>query len=82
MCFMNVKCSCTLIEVILWHFQMSTPNQIFAPAPPTCILINFIVTMPVFILLIVLWDRSWAQLKLVDPFKEAAPRRLKLDCLC
>jgi hypothetical protein len=26
-----------------------------------------------------LWCRSWAQLKLIDPFKEAAPRRLKLD---
>jgi hypothetical protein len=75
-------CSCTLIEVILLPFQTSTPNQIFALAPPTCIFISFIVMMHVLVLLIVLWGRSWAQLKLVDPFKEAALRRLKLDCLC
>jgi hypothetical protein len=71
-----------LIEVILMPFQMSTPNQIFAPAPPMCILISFIVTTHVLVLLIILWGRSWAQLKLIDPFKKVAPRKLKLDRLC
>jgi hypothetical protein len=61
---MNVKFSCTLIEDILLPFQMSMPNQIFTHAPPTCILINFIVTMPIFILLIILLMRTsiaWIQ---------------------
>jgi hypothetical protein len=43
---------------------------------------SFIVTTPILILLIIFWFRSWAQLHLVDPFKETAPRRLKLDHLC
>jgi hypothetical protein len=82
MCFTNVKFSCMLIEVILLPFQTSMPNQIFTHVPPTCILISFIVTMLVLVLLIVLWCRSWAQLKLVDLFKEVAPKSLKLDRLC
>jgi hypothetical protein len=61
---------------------MSTPNHIFAPSSATCILISFIVMTSVLILLIVLWCRSWAQLNLIDPFKEATSRRLKLDRLC
>jgi hypothetical protein len=49
------KFLCELIEVILLPFHISTPNQIFAPLPSTCILISFIVMTPVHVLLIVLW---------------------------
>jgi hypothetical protein len=82
MCFMEVKLSCALIEVILLPWQTHMPNQIFAPVPPACILISFIVTTHVLILLIILWCQSCAQLNLVDPFKEVTLRRLKLDSLC
>jgi protein-S-isoprenylcysteine O-methyltransferase Ste14 len=79
---MKIKLSCVLIEVILLPLQTSTPNQIFAHVPPTSILISFIVTTPILILVLVLWCWSWAQPNIINPFKEAAPRRLKLHRLC
>jgi hypothetical protein len=63
-------------------FWTSMPNHIFTHALLTCILISFIVTTSVLILLIILWCWSLAKLNLVDPFNEAAPRRMKLDRLC
>jgi hypothetical protein len=30
----------------------------------------------------VFWCESWTPLHIIDPFKETAPRRLKLDHLC
>jgi hypothetical protein len=38
--------------------------------------------MFVLVLLIIFWCGSWAPVHLVDPFKETAPRRVKLDHLC
>jgi hypothetical protein len=79
---MKVKLLCMLIDVILLPLHTSMPNQIFAFVPPMCILISFIVKTPVLILLIVLMFRSWAQPNLINPFNEAAPRRLELDRVC
>jgi hypothetical protein len=73
---MNVKLPYALIEVVLFHLHMRTPNQIIAHVPPTCIALSFIVTTFVIVLLIILWCRSWAQLHLINP------RRMKLDHLC
>jgi hypothetical protein len=32
--------------VVLFHFQMSTPNQIFTHVPPTCVASSFFVLTP------------------------------------
>jgi hypothetical protein len=36
----------------------------------------------VLIVPIIFWCGSWAPFHIIDPFKETAPRRLKLDRLC
>jgi hypothetical protein len=73
---MHVDWGCTL------PLHMSMPNQIFTHVPLACIAFSFMVRTHVLVLFIQLQRWSWAQLNLVDPFHEAAPRRLQLDCLC
>jgi hypothetical protein len=76
---LHTDLGCTL--PFLFPLHTSTPNQIFAPMPSTCLAFSFIVNLSILVLLIVFWCGSWATIHLIDLFKETAPRRLKLDHL-